>query len=99
MARHSPRDQQPVKTERMTQEELNRAQEKQLSDFLDRLGGTTESDWALVRSLVHKAVHLTADRKAGEFCALATLLAEMIQHAHEVMHPSKQPAAHKGMTH
>jgi hypothetical protein len=83
----------------MSQDELYKAHEKQLAEFVDRIGGTTESDWALVRALVHKAVHLTADRKAGEFCALATLLAEMIQHAHEVMHPSKQSAGHQAMTH
>ena len=58
----------------------------------ERVGKGQESDWALVRALVHRAVHLTAERKAGEFCALATLLAEMINHAHHVLHPGDRNA-------
>jgi hypothetical protein len=41
---------------------------------------------------VHRAVHLVADRRAAEFCAVATLLAEMVGHAHALMHPSEPPA-------
>jgi hypothetical protein len=57
-----------------------------------RAGKSPESDWALVRALVHRAVHIAQERKAGEFCAVATLLAEMIGHAHEVMHTADRSA-------
>ena len=84
----------------MTQHELHKAHEKELDDLIAKLTGGTESDWALVRALVHKAVHLATDRQAGEFCAVATLLAEMIQHAHELMHPSQKSSGHETkMTH
>ena len=83
----------------MTQDEVHKAQEKQLDDLIARLGGGTDADWALVRALVHKAVHLAADRSAGEYCAVATLLAEMIQHAHELMHPGTKSTGHKALTH
>jgi hypothetical protein len=70
-----------------TKAELQQNHETLLNQTIQSLAGQgAESDWALVRALVHKAVHLTAERRAGEFCALATLLAEMTTHAHEVMH-------------
>ena len=76
----------------MTQEELQQAHEQELAALIEKLtsgrGSSQDSDWALVRALVHKAVHLAAERKAGEFCALAMLLAEQLQHAHSLMHPS-----------
>jgi hypothetical protein len=79
----------------------NEDQQKQHEAALDKAvadlaGRGQESDWALVRALVHKAVHLAADRKAGEFCAVATLLAEMLAHAHEVMHPGDRDAPAHG---
>jgi hypothetical protein len=55
-------------------------------------GKGSESDWALARALVHKAVHLVAERKAAEFCAVATLLGEMIGHAHSLLHPGDRAA-------
>ena len=76
-----------------TDEQLQQNHEAALDRVLaERAGKGKESDWALVRALVHRAVHLTADRKVGEFCALATLLAEMINHGHEVLHPGDQNA-------
>ena len=71
----------------MTRDELQKAHEAALDTALRALGGDRDSDWALVRALMHKAVHLAHDRGA-EYCAVATLLAEMIQHAHAVMHPA-----------
>jgi hypothetical protein len=79
-----------------TRDELQKEHEADLASALELLVGRgPESDWALVRALVHKAVHLTAERKAGEFCALATLLAEMTTHAHEVMHPHNRAVGHQ----
>jgi hypothetical protein len=85
----------------MTQEEAQKAHEQAIAELLDKRTGAPESDWALVRALIHKAVHLAADRKAGEFCAVAILLAEMTQHAHQLMHPAGQssPQQHDSYMH
>ena len=82
-------------------EELQKNHEAKLEELLRTLGGRSrESDWALVRALIHKAVHFNADRKAGEFCAVATFLAEMIGHAHGLLHPGDRSAAsHSAFTH
>jgi hypothetical protein len=87
-----------------TSDELDRTQkahEAALNSLLaERAGKGRDADWALVRALCHRAVHLCAERKAGEFCALATLMAEMIGHAHGIMHPgSPDAAAHEGGFH
>jgi hypothetical protein len=66
--------------------EKQNAHENALETTLAHLGGDRESDWALVRALVHKAIHVAHDRRAGDFCAVAMLLAEMTQHAHTVLH-------------
>lgn len=56
--------------------------------------------WAITRALVHRAVHHATGGKDVEFCALATYLAEMIQHAHKLAHgdnpnaPTHQDALH-----
>lgn len=66
-------------------------------DFAD-LG--PELRWTLVRGLIHQAVHYAAERDDLEFCALATYLADMINHSHELMHdnePTQTP--HDKMMH
>lgn len=85
----------------MTVDELQKQHELELDRALTALAGRgRDSDWALVRALVHKAVHLTALQKAAEFCALAILLAEMVQHAHQVLHPADPAAdAHSAVVH
>ena len=73
-------------------DELQKNHEAKLEELLRTLGGRSrESDWALVRALIHKAVHFNADRKAGEFCAVATFLAEQTGHAHQLMHGGDKP--------
>jgi len=63
-------------------------------------GKGAESDLALVRALVHKAVHVAAERKTVQFCALATFLADMIGHAHQLQHGGDQAAtAHHDFVH
>lgn len=77
-----------------TVKDLQKGHEAKLDEVLRALGGRgRESDWALVRALIHKAVHFNADRKAGEFCSLATFLAEQTGHAHTIMHGEDKPAA------
>ena len=56
--------------------------------------------WAITRALVHRAVHHATTGKDVEFCALATYLAEMIQHAHKIAHGDNPAApAHKDGLH
>lgn len=77
----------------MAQEDFQKAHEAEITRLANSLlGHGAESDWALVRALVHRAVHLAAERGLGEFCAVATLLAEMVGHAHDLHHPSTRPA-------
>lgn len=68
-------------------DELQKQHESRLQALVDELaGGGVESDRALVRALIHRGVHLAAERRAGEFCAVATFMAEMIGHVHGLMH-------------
>lgn len=85
----------------MSVEDLQKQHEEALRSLLaERAGKTKDSDWALVRALVHQAMHLVAERKAGEFCAVATYLAEMINHAHGLLHPGDKSApAHGAIVH
>jgi hypothetical protein len=82
-------------------DDLQKQHEARLTPVLSELAGRgAESDWALVRALVHKAVHLAAERKASQFCALATFLGEMIGHAHQLQHGSDEAApAHHDVVH
>ena len=82
-------------------DELQKQHEDRLDGMVRELAGRgADSDVALVRALVHKAVHLAADRKSVQFCALATYLGEMIGHAHQLQHGTDQSApAHHDATH
>jgi hypothetical protein len=82
-------------------DELQKQHEARLAPLLADLAGRgAESDLALVRALVHKAVHLAAERKSVQFCALATFLGEMIGHAHQLQHGTDQTAtAHHDVVH
>src|SRR5881394_530919 len=61
---------------------LQKEHEARLSALIsEHAGQGAESDLALVRALVHRAMHLAAEKKCAEFCALATFLGEMIGHA------------------
>jgi hypothetical protein len=74
-------------------DELQKQHEGRLSALLTELGGRGgESDLALVRALIHRGIHLAAERKAIEFCALATFLGEMIGHAHQLLHGGDKSA-------
>jgi len=82
-------------------DDLQKQHEARLTAVLNELGGRgAESDLALVRALVHKAVHFAAERKGIQFCALATFLGEMIGHAHQLQHGTDQLApAHHDVVH
>lgn len=81
-------------------DELQKQHEAHIAELIRRLSGrSSESDWALVRGLIHQAVHLLAARKSAEYCALATYLAEMIGHAHGLMHEPQRPGAHADAVH
>jgi hypothetical protein len=82
-------------------DDLQKQHEARLDAVLSELGGRGgDSDLALVRALVHKAVHYAASRKSVQFCALATFLGEMIGHAHQLQHGTDQSApAHHDLAH
>jgi hypothetical protein len=83
-------------------DDLQKQHEARLTALVAELSGRgSESDWALVRALIHRAVHVAAERKAAEFCALSTFLAEMIGHAHALIHGGDQPGstAHRDIVH
>lgn len=82
-------------------DDLQKEHEARLSAVIGELGGKgVESDLALVRALIHRGVHLAAERKAVEFCALSTFLAEMIGHAHQLLHGGDQAApVHRDVVH
>jgi hypothetical protein len=82
-------------------DDLQKEHEARLSALVSELTGRgADSDLALVRALVHRAVHLAADRKTIEFCNLATFLGEMIVHSHQLLHSAdKSTAAHRDITH
>jgi hypothetical protein len=82
-------------------DELQKQHEARLSALLAEIAGRGgESDLALVRALIHRGIHLAAERKAIEFCALATFLGEMIGHAHGLLHDRDKAApAHQDVVH
>jgi hypothetical protein len=78
-------------------DELQKQHEARLNTLIDELAGAgQQSDLALARALIHRGVHLAVDRRAGEFCGLATFLAEMVGHAHGLMHGDDPAAATHG---
>ena len=50
--------------------------------------------WAIVRGLIHRAVHYATEKPGVEYCALATYLGEQIGHAHKLAH-GDNPASPK----
>ncbi len=84
-----------------TVDELQKEHEARLAALLAELAGRgADSNLALVRALIHKGVHLAAEQKAIEFCALATFLGEMIGHAHQLLHGGDKSApAHHDVAH
>jgi hypothetical protein len=68
-------------------DDLQKQHEARIDGFIQELARDgRDSDLALARALIHRGVHLAIDRHAGEFCALATFLSEMVGHAHGLMH-------------
>ena len=68
-------------------DEMQKQHETRVTALVQELSGRSgESDVALMRALIHRAVHLAADKRAAEFCTLATYFAEMITHAHDILH-------------
>lgn len=76
---------------------LNEAIQKVANEFGD-LG--EELRWAVTKALIHRAVHFAADSQGGvEFCTLSTYLAEMVGHAHKLLHGDDPGQSHKDMIH
>jgi hypothetical protein len=63
-------------------------------------GNDAGARWELARALIHRAVHVATDKPAVDFCAVATYLAEMVQHAHKLAHgENPQSPSHGQHTH
>jgi hypothetical protein len=78
-------------------DDLQKQHEAKLDAFIREQGDNgAESNLALARALIHRGVHLAADRRAGEFCGLATFLCEMVSHAHGLMHGGDPASAKHG---
>ena len=78
-------------------DDLQKQLEARLAPAIEALAGAgKEYDLALARALIHRGVHLLAERRAGEFCALATYVAEMLGHAHALMHGADPTASTHG---
>jgi len=59
-----------------------------------------DARWRVARALIHRAVHAAAKSRQVEFCVLAAYLAEMIPHAHGLMHGADPASArHKEPLH
>ncbi len=77
------------------EDELNQQVERligQLTREFADLGD--EARWRITRALLHRAVHFATAQPGVDYCALATYLAEMIGHAHQLAH-GKDERAHK----
>jgi hypothetical protein len=62
--------------------------------------GVPQLRWAIVRGLIHRAVHYATERQGVDFCALSTYLAEQISHAHKLAHgDNPKSAKHKEDVH
>ncbi len=76
---------------------LSEAIQKLANEFSD-LGDDLR--WSVTRALIHRAVHFGAESQGGvEFCTLSTYLAEMVGHAHKLMHGDSPGPTHKDMVH
>lgn len=82
-------------------DDLQRQHEERLTPLVNELAALgSDSAAALVRALIHKAVHLAAERRVPEFCGVASFLGEMIGHAHQLMHgPDKDAPVHQDVIH
>ncbi|MCC6993042.1 MAG: hypothetical protein IT370_00295 [Deltaproteobacteria bacterium] len=56
----------------------------ELSSAFAELGD--DARWRVARAVIHRAVHAAARSRQVEFCVMASYLAEMIPHAHGLMH-------------
>jgi hypothetical protein len=77
--------------------------EAKISDAISRLekefDGTPQLRYAIVRGLIHRAVHYATEKPGVDFCALATYLSEQIGHAHQLAHGDKNSPKHKENVH
>ena len=79
------------------EEELEAAAEQMLEELQRRFADIgADARWRAAKAFIHRAVHGAAKTKEVEFCVLAAYLAEMIPHAHGLMHGSDPTSAKHG---
>ena len=85
-----------------SREELENELEQQADRLLDKLRADfsalgSDSSWRVARAVIHRAVHAAASGGV-DFCVVAGYLAEMIPHAHGMMHgPDPGSVKHREM--
>jgi hypothetical protein len=77
--------------------------EARISEAISRLekefAAMPQVNWAIVRGLIHRAVHHATEKPGVDFCALATYLGEQIGHAHKLAHGDPKSPKHKDFVH
>jgi len=82
------------------QEELEQLLADAIAKVEAKLDGEPQLRWAIVRGLIHQAVHYATEKPGVDFCALASYLGEMVGHAHKLAHgENPKSPAHKDFVH
>jgi len=66
--------------------------------LVEQHGDDVDTRWQVAAALIHRAVHVAADGKV-EYCKIATYLAEMVGHAHKLMHQEGAKDPHRDVIH
>ena len=68
------------------QDDLEARIQEHIAKLEKDFDGTPHLRWAIVRGLIHRAVHYATEKPGVDFCGLATYLGEQIAHAHKLAH-------------
>jgi hypothetical protein len=82
------------------QEDLEQLLADAIAKIEAKLDGEPNLRWAMVRGLIHQAVHYATEKPGVDFCALASYLGEMVGHAHKLAHgENPKSPTHKDFVH
>ncbi|MEW5849083.1 MAG: hypothetical protein AB2A00_09720 [Myxococcota bacterium] len=83
-----------------TRDEMEKRIQALEQQLMREFGAEPGVRWDLARAFIHRAVHVATQKPAVDFCAVATYLAEMVQHAHKLAHgENPQSPAHREDAH
>ena len=82
-------------------DELEKAAEQAVAALTEAFADLGEdAAWRAARAMIHRAVHAAAKSGQVDYCVVATYLAEMVGHAHGLMHEqSGAKDSHKDRMH